>query len=348
MCRRKSDYFNYMETIRKTVAAMLATLFILTALAAQFLFNLEQKAFSPVTYQQAFANDQFYERMPSILAESVATGSMQGLPVSLQGLTQQNWENFFRDLLPPETLKLMGDQALASILAYLNDESDRAVLSLAPLKERMVGEPGTQAVINLMRTQPVCTLAEIARITMAVLNSQELSLCNPPEDMYPLVVPLIQGQLQITSAAIPGEVTLAHFDPAVTAGADPRDRMQLARFLMRFSPLVPLLFLLAMTAFAVRSLGDWLTWWGLPFFIIGFVGALVSLLAAPLISLLLLDFLSALLPSFLPQVLLANGSQLASAIVGQMLQPTALQGILLAVLGLAMLIAAFAKSRLRR
>jgi hypothetical protein len=322
-----------MDTIRKTMAALFAILFIVSALVAQFLFNLERTAFAPQTYQQAFANDRFYERLPSILAESVTGTALPALPVAFKGLTPKDWEGFFRDLLPPETLKLMGDQALGSILAYLNNQSDIAVLSLAPLKERMAGEAGTQAVLNLMRTQPVCTLAELARISMAMISQQELSLCSPPEELVPLVIPLIQGQLQLSSSIVPSEVIVAQPEPG---RLDPRQRLQFLRLVMQWFTVVPLLFLLALTVLAVRGLTDWFAWWGVPFLITGVIGVLVSLLAAPLLGIFLLQILARQLPAFLPQVLLANGSQLASAIFDQMVQPLLLQGILLAIIGALM------------
>ena len=318
------------------MAGLLAVLAILTALPAQVLFNLERKAFTPETYQQAFANDDFYAHLPGILAESVSTTTSKFLPVDLQGLTRQNWEDFFRDLLPPETLKQMGDQAISSSLDYLNNRSPSATLSLTPLKERMTGEAGTQAVLHLMQTQPVCTLHEIARITMAVIQSQSISLCNPPENLYPLVIPVIQGQMQVASAAIPQEVTLTRVDPNSTK-PDPRERIELARLFMRLAPVVPLVLLLLLTLLIVRSLRDWLAWWGFPLLVAGILAALIAWLGAPLGRIFLLQALQLTLPDLLPDVLLAQGSRLAAAIVDQLLRPTLLQGLVMFSVGVLML-----------
>ena len=111
------------------LAGVLAILVILTALPAQVLFNLERKAFTTETYQQAFANDDFYARLPSILAESVHTASTQDLPVAMQGLSKENWEAFFRDLLPPDypkgqpLVKVAGSGAASDTLA-LHDRAE--------------------------------------------------------------------------------------------------------------------------------------------------------------------------------------------------------------------------------
>lgn len=324
-----------MDSIRKALAALFALLTILTALPAQVFFNLDRRAFTPETYQQAFANDDFYSRLPGILAGSFVASTKQILPLNIQGLDAQDWEGFFHELLPPETLKVMGDQAIGSSLAYVNLEASSAVLSLVPLKERMAGEDGTRAVLGLLRTQPVCTLEEIARMTMAALGSQGLSLCNPPEELYPLVMPLIQAQMQVASAAIPQEVVLAS---AASAGfesgrPDPRERIQTARLFMRLSPVIPLFLFLVMTLLAVRSLRTWLAWWGVPLLATGGLAVLLSILGAPAARLLLFQVMQLTLPEVLPDVLLSNGSSLAAAVVDQLLQPTLIQGLVMAGAG---------------
>lgn len=331
-----------MESIRKSLAVVFAILFVIAALTALFLFNLERKAFNAETYQQAFANEEFYERLPAILAESLAsTMQTKSLPVSMRGLTEQNWETFLRALLPPATLKTMGDEALDSVFAYLNRKSDSAVLSLAPLKEQMTGENGIQAVLDLMRTQPDCTLQQIAQMSLALLSQQELSLCNPPQAADGIIRPIIHAQLQIATLAIPDQVTLASADSA-TGKPDPRQRLELIRVGMRLSPLAPLALLLILTLLAVRSLRDWLQWWGYPLLIAGVLAALLALAASPVVSAILLRILAMRLPAYLPAVLLNDSGQLAAAIVGQMLKPVALEGLILGGIGLILVIFAFA------
>lgn len=338
-----------MSPARKAAAVLVAVFVVLTSLLAQLLFNLERKAFSPETYQRAFANEDFYNRLPGILAGSLGD-SLQAdrLPSSMRGLTPQIWEGFLRGLLPPETVRGLGDQVLASLFAYLNNEADSARVSLQPLKERMVGEAGMQAVLNLMRTQPACTLEEMARIAMAALDQQAISLCNPPQELYPLVAPLIRGQLQLLSAALPDELVLAGAKPLRAGEVDPRARLWAVRLAMRLSPIVPLLFLIVLTIVAVRGIEGWLAWWGAPIMIIGLLGSLAGVLGAPLSALLLRGLLASRLPAFVPSALLGDGSQLAAAVVDQLLKPVLFQSLLLALVGGLMLALAFILGRLRR
>ena len=125
-----------MDQIKKGFAMLCAVLFVLTAMPALLFFNLDRYAFSAETYQLALANEQFYNRFPAKLAESLAsyTSNTGNLPVVIQGLSAPDWEAFLRALLPPEELKLVSDQALRSIFDYLNGNTDTAQVSLAPLK----------------------------------------------------------------------------------------------------------------------------------------------------------------------------------------------------------------------
>lgn len=314
-----------MDAIRRVLAVLFAILIILTALPALVLFNLERKAFTAATYQKAFATDDFYARLPGLLARSLAGSGLQALPVDLQGLDEQDWEAFFRDLLPSNTLKIMGDQAIASTIDYLNGRSPAALLSLSPLKERMANESGTQAVLDLMRTQPPCTFEELTHITLAILGGQKLSLCSPPEELYPVVIPLIQGQMKVLAATLPEQVILLRVD-LETSHPDPRQRIEVARLIMRLAPVIPLGLLLLLTIIIVRSLRDWLAWWGLPLFITGSLAVLVALLGAPLARIILLQVMDRTLPELLPQVFLDSGGSLAAAIVDQFLMPMQVQG----------------------
>ena len=337
-----------MDTARKGLAGVFAALFIATAVLSMLLFNLERKAFLAETYQQAFANENFYERLPALLAKAfVASSDQQGMPLGMRSMSEQQWEGFLRELLPPETLKTMGDQALTSTFAYLNGETDSAVVDLTPLKSQMSSSAGTQAVLNLMQTLPPCTLDELARITLSFLSDQQIAFCNPPAELAGVVQPLIEGQVQLAATLLPDQVTLAQFDPT-TGQPDPRQQIQSLRLLMRLSPLLPLMLLFAMTVLAVRSLHDWLGWWGIPFIVTGLSVNIMAWTGAPLTSWVFLKTLLRYAPTLLPSVLMDDVGQLAEAIVHQALAPLSLQGWILIGLGLLMTALAFGPDLLRK
>jgi hypothetical protein len=329
-----------MDTFRKGLAGVCAALFILSAIASLLLYNLEQKAFSIETYQQAFANENFYERLPAMMAQAfMASVDQPGMPVALRSMSEQQWEGFLRELLPPEALKAMGDQALTSTFAYLNGQSNAATVDLTVLKSQMASSAGTQAVMNLMQTLPPCTLEELTRITMALLNNQEIAFCNPPAEFQGIVQPIIQGQVQVAAAAVPSTLTLASYD-AASGQPDPRQQIQTMRLFMRLSPILPLGFFFLMTVLAVRGLRDWLLWWGIPFMVIGLSVSIMVWTGAPLVGWVLFKLLTGSASFILPAVLGNDISQLASAIVEQALRPLSFQALVIMGVGFVMTVSA--------
>jgi len=323
--------FNNMDNFRKTTAAFFAILFVVTAVMAILLFNFDRKAFTAETYQQAFAREDFYNKLPNLMAQSIfsSDADKSQFPLVMQGMNLEAWEGFIRTLLPPEVLKPIGDDVLNSTFAYLSMETDIVRVNLAPVKASMVSEAGTQAVLSLLNTLPACTFEQIAQITFNLFAGGQIELCNPPADMLPLLAPIVQGQMQFTASIIPDQLTLMTAPPQ----NDPRERLQTARLFMRLSLILPIGFLLAVTLFAVRSVKDWLLWWGIPFFITGFTAFVMGILGAPIFGVVLEGILAKSLPNYLPNFLLDFTGEFASAMVRALLNPVLWQGLILAIIG---------------
>jgi len=331
-----------MNSLKKSLAAVCASLFILTAVIALILFNMDLKAFKAETYQQIFAKEDFYNRIPIVLAEATldAVSSQSGLSLFLQGLTLQDWEAFMRAILPAESLKAIGNETLNSAFAYLNGQSDVAQISLAPLKANMSGDAGIQATYTLLARQPNCTLEQIADITLALLQQSQIQFCNPPAELQPFFTPVIQAQLQATAALLPDQITLIDAnDPAQQS--DPREQLNTIRLVMRLSPILPLLFLFLTSILAVNSLKSWLKWWGIPFTITGAIASLMGISSAPVTNLILQRVLINNMPAILPAILLDYAGELAAAMIQQMLEPVLWQGLIIMLIGLVMTGGAF-------
>jgi hypothetical protein len=301
---------------------------------AILLFNFDRRAFTAETYQRAFAREDFYNKLPNMMAGAIASPGTDksGLPLVMQGMGVEAWENFLRALLPPDVLKTMGDHALTSIFAYLNLLTDSASVSLTPVKTAMTSDTGTQAVIALIETLPACTVEQMAQITFALFSSGEIQLCNPPDEVMPLLTRIVQGQLQLAASILPDELTL------ITAPLenDPRLRLQAVRFFLRLSPILPIFFLLTLTVLCVRALDDWLTWWGIPLLITGGFAFIMGLLGAPIMGRIIVFTLENRLPNYVPDFLSNFTSDLAFAMVRALLVPVVWQGLVLLLLGGAM------------
>ncbi|MBC7875781.1 MAG: hypothetical protein H7Y59_01305 [Anaerolineales bacterium] len=327
--------------VRKIFATIFAILFVITAVVALFVFNFDRRAFTAETYQKAFAKEDFYNQLPAALAEAmISSGTDQsGFPIVMRGMSTEAWEAFYRALLPPETLKVMGDDLLNSTFAYLNLQTDSAQLNLVPLKISLTSDTGVEAVFALLATQPDCTLAQLGQMAFGLMSEQEMLLCNPPAEIAPLVAPVVQAQLQAATIAIPDQITIA--SASADGTNDPRQRLKIARLFMRLSPILPLTFLLALTIFAVRSLKSWLSWWGVSLFITGSIAFVMSLIGAPVFGAILERILVLRMPAYLPTILLDYASDFASVMVQTLLSPVLWQGLIIAFVGFLMAIASY-------
>jgi len=323
-----------MDIFRKIGAILIAILFVITAVFAIISFNFDRRGFTAETYQTAFAKEDFYNQLPTIMAETMvsSTSDQSGFPVVMQGMSAEAWDVFFRSVLPPEALKGMGDSALNSLFAYFDMQTDSAEFPLAPFKASLVSDTGVQAVFALLATQPDCTLAQMGQIALGLISEQEMLLCNPPAELKPLLTPVVQLQLQVTAAALPDQVTIATADQA----NDPRRNLRTARLIMRLSPLLPLGFLFLLTIFTVRSLKSWLQWWGIPFLSTGLIVTLMSLSGAPVIGLILKRLIISRAPVYLPAAFSNYASDVASAMVAAITRPIFWQGLILFFVGLGM------------
>jgi len=321
-------------------AAICAVLFVISSVLVLLLFNIERKAFSSATYKQAFENQGLYQRMPAILGTTLTTYVAEnGSTVPfLQALTAEDWQNSIALLLPPEELKGMANNALDATFDYLNGRTNSATLSLLPVKTHLAGESGLQIVLQILRRQPACTSEQLTQMALGLFGGQ-IVLCNPPEEAIGLMMPFIQSQLQTMTAIFPNEVT---FIPGVASGTpdDPRLKLNALRSAIKLTPFIPALLLFGIAVFAVRSLVDWLTWWGWSFMIAGGVSVLIALFGSPVVGgiLRLLIQNQGVFP--VPPVLASSIAETAGAVAGQMLTPIVIEGFILGFAGLGMVIVA--------
>ncbi|MDO9303682.1 MAG: hypothetical protein Q7T89_20010, partial [Anaerolineales bacterium] len=197
----------------------------------------------------------------------------------------------------------------------------------------MVSDTGVQAVFTLLNTQPDCTLEQIAQMTFNLFNNNEIQFCKPPAALTSMLTPVIQGQMQLTTLAIPDQLTLISVPPE----NDPRQALQSARMIMKLSPILPLAFLLLVTIAVVNSLKSWLNWWGVPLFVTGLLAVLMGLAGAPIFG----AILQGILANGLPHAMLGIANDLASAMLQALLAPVLWQGLGIALIGLVMAAAGF-------
>jgi len=325
-----------MGNIQKILAWGCVLLLVISGVTALFLFNIERGAFSAETYKQAFEKQGLYARMPAIMAETIQTSITQD-PNSdpfLKVLTRSDWEASIASILPPDELKVISNNALDSVFAYLNNESNSASISLILLKARIAGPQGTETVLRIIAVQPDCTLEQLMQMGLGFLSG-ELAFCKPPEEMIGLVTPLIETQLQVITRSIPDEVTLIS-SKGSNISDDPRIRLNLLRTAMKWTLVFPLISLIGITVLAIRNVRDWLMWWGYPLLVTGAISLFAALIGSPILRMVIQDVMQKESGNLLPPILIPLMGEAVSAVSRQILQPVVIEGLILGILGSGM------------
>ena len=326
--------------ISKALAGIFAVLFVGSTALAFVLYNLEQSLFDAELYLQTFDKENLYQRLPDLAAQALKVSAQEADSndplVLLRNLSEQEWGIFMTELLPPAQLEILAEDTVRQIVAYLNGENDQVVLSLMSLKKHMSSPQGVSAIYGLLQAQPDCT---IEQLTNMALGQQEMTLCNPPETfLFVDLQPVIESQIRTTVLFIPEQTTL------ISAGSNRAQELQElkdTRTLMRLSPLLPIFCLLMITILAVRSLGDWLNWWGYPLWLSGLFSIALIILSGPLTAWVFRAFVVPVFPETFPLDILEMFEGVVSRIAYEAVLPMAKIAGLLILIGLIMVGLAF-------
>jgi len=336
-----------MKSLGKALAGVCAVLLVISGVAAITFFNIEQKAFSSETYKTAFKEQGLFENAPSIFADMLLTSASDSgqMSVLLSLLNRNDLELVISSLIPPEQLEVLIGETFDSFFDYIDGNTDSVTVNLLPVKQNLAGEGGVQAFTQIMLAQPDCTLEQVFAMVTGGFSAEEgLLLCKPPQDVMAVITPLIQTQLQLIVSNFPDELTLVGDGQASLS--EFRSRLKKVRAIMQLTPVIPVLFLLAITIFAVRSLVDWLKWWGWPFFITGISSILLAIVGTPIVRL----FMERMIlqgNAGIPPVFLDMMRNVVGSLTSQILWPIAIEGIILAMIGVGMVLVTYFLPRKR-
>ena len=327
-----------MTQLSKILAGVCAVFFTISGVIAIFLFNIERKSFTAETYVQAFSEQGVYVTAPSLFADIIisSTEDPNGISAVTSLLSRDNLTYVISWLLPPEEMEQVLNGVFESFFAFLNGDSESISIPLFPFKQYAASGGAAQALTEIIRVQPECTADQLWQMSMNLLSPNPiLILCNPPEHLTNLVLPFFQTQFVAITSSLPDELI-------ITGDSQPgllefRTRIIRLRSAMRIVPVLPIIFLLGIAIFGVRSLKDWLMWWGIPFIVTGSISAFIALIGAPIVRL------------FLERTILQNDTStsiifldtmrnVAGAVVGQILRPVIVEGVILALIGAGMFV----------
>lgn len=329
-----------METYLKTVAVFFAILFIGSTALALALYNVERNAFDAEFYIRALEEENVYQRLPKLTAQSLALAvqrSQGGSVLSLfRNLSEEQWRIFVSNLFPPDVLRAVAEDVVRQFIDYINGERDSVILSLVGLKTHLGSQAGIDAIYGLLDSQPDCT---VEQLTAMATGQADIVLCDPPETILFIDVrPIYEAQIQAAVSVLPEQVMI------ISPGSDRTQQLQDLRFVrmvVRLSPILPVLCLLMVALFAVRSFEDWLNWWGYPLLIAGMVSLFLSALSGLISAGIFQFFIAPVMPDLIPREIVNIFRDLTATIVYNAVAPTLVFAGIMVFIGFVMAALAF-------
>ena len=269
------------------------------------------------------------------------SGSEGGPPYYIKNMKASDWQAIVTLIFPPEDLKVMVNDLIDQVFSYLNGDVESASISMVSLKQNLLGSNGKEAIKILLRAQPLCSPKEAIDLVSTESTGEDVFFCNPPESIIDQPMPDIDRQVKDVVIKIPDTVTI--LKPAVPSetttdngplGGDIVTSLHTMRTILKYSIGIPILFLLLVTLFAVRSFKSWMRWWGIPFFFAGLVTIVIDLIITPLALVAWLNYVDPQFPTYFPAELAVIGKNLAMSLLQGILQPILFIGAVICILGL--------------
>lgn len=313
------------KLVGKVLAGILLIPFIILALASMVLLTVERSALNPDFYQQAFQKEGVYDALPTIIASQIShtmsrdpciidpesceggerAEASQGPPSYFQALTEEDWELLVSGLLPPDWLKGQVERITEDLLALQQPGTGQPSLSISllELKERLSGEAGVKAIVDLLEDKPACTNDDILAMTRVLEGRQnpgeEFLSCRPSDEFIEVHTPQIEVILRRSLSDVPDEIDLTQgmfkkdrFGEPEAGGwkvfghpLPPYLALMWTRWAIWMTPLAAVFLLLLVALVGVYSFKGLGKWWGVPLVLSGGIALLPTLLMGPFVTL---------------------------------------------------------------
>ena len=292
------------------LAGIFVVFFILSTVAVVFSFFPTRQILNPEFYKQTLADQEIYQRLPGVIAQQLASsitqdgdGStlLENPSVNILILDQEEWESILTDLIDPGWLQLQTENIIDQffdILLISPDPVNAPIkISLEEVKSRLAGPEGTQAFKQILDAQPPCSVNQLLgflQLGLGLPTSIETLLCRPPDYIISELTSAVGSFLSSAVDQVPDQVSIslpealldssasgASPDPNQAAIPETIQTLRRTNTAILWSPILPLVFLFLVTILAVRSLNDFLLWWGGSLLSAGLISLILSLSLFP-------------------------------------------------------------------
>lgn len=220
-----------------------------------------------------------------ILSETgPGTGGLQQLTADMR---EQEVDELLRLLVPDSWWEEQLRSGVDAFFDWIDSEAPtpEVTLDLEPIRTRLLGQPGEQAVDLVMSSWPACTPSQFETLIAQAQGSGDIpeERCLPPEPYESLLRGALLEGLREEAGSMPASVDVGPSDEAsedVTEFSQLKRNLRTARWLGRWGWMVPVALLGLIMAVNVRSLKSWGIWWGVPLMSAGALSLVIALILA--------------------------------------------------------------------
>lgn len=361
----------FLTACARLIAALFAIVFIVAALFSLLLFNAERHFINSDLYKRALLEERVYDSLPRLLSTQIGAGmtyylcdedpnsceddgeadsedDQGGAPEYFQNMDADQWELLLGEILSVNYLQEQTESVIDQFFKFLeSDETTPSIsISLVDLKARLLGRNGVDTVLKIVDVQPPCNndhLSELKNMIENGLSEADLLSCRPPQELLDRYIPTIEDTLNEVIGSLPDEILLGENFLDSEASEQPEENaaeMQIGRTLrrirtiMRWSPIVPIVLLLLVAAFGVRSFRDLLRWWGIPLMLTGLIALILSILSVPIFNWVVQTFVEVQIPGYFSTEFVQLGFDLGRSAIRSYLKTITIQAGILSLVGL--------------
>lgn len=286
----------------KILAVFFAILFILAATSAISLYQLEFRFLSPEPYVELLGERDLQTRLVDIAAKEFAVrldfdpcaatpelcDRAGGPPVYLTRLSEEDLEQIIQLLITPAWVADQGEVLVAGLFNLLTpgEEPTTIALDLQPVKAGLRGQAGEQVIEIVLAAMPECTPEQVAQLGQLLIvggSVDQLLVCSPPPELISLAMPILEQQIDILAAELPGVMIVDLANVGVQGKPDGVMEILQAREVLRSVLLLSVLAAAASLSitllFTVRSFRDLFIWTGWPVLVVGLLVLVACILA---------------------------------------------------------------------
>jgi hypothetical protein len=282
------------------IGTLFAIVFIFAAIAAIILYQLEFRLLSPEPYVEVLQDRELQQDLVDIAANELAArfdldpctatpelcDRVGGPPAYLTQLSEADLKQILMLLTPPDWVSGQAELLVRGLFSLLTPEDNVATITfdIQPVKDRLRGEAGEEITALVLASLPDCTpdqITQLGELLIAGGSVDQLLICSPPPELHSLVMPVLEGQVDLLASELPAVIVLDLANTGVLAESEGILVLYQAREFLRIAFLISLFAaggsILIALLFVVRSLRGFLFWIGWPLLTIGLLVLLITL-----------------------------------------------------------------------